>query len=324
MTITINDPLETLTAQQATTLQVKAAAYPFDIRLTIVSNLSSKPLFESQVAAMVDGPHVLAIGVDPQHHFTHVRGSADLGLPNGPEVAAAGNRYFRKGDLVTGIDSIAARANDLRVSAKLVSSQSGDPIIVHQHQTAVVVWWILGATMVLTAVTLVYLWLRNRKRERDLVAQTAAAAEEAAELRGRNLEEGVWHERMRGKAETTSSPPLPVGGPSGQRAPYQAPAPSYTPFPSPSPTPIIVNSPAPNNSGLDMLIGYELGRSESPRVVERETVIVEPDRSGSGSSWSGDSGSSSSTDWGSSSDSSSSSDWGGGSDSGSSGGGGDW
>lgn len=324
MPITINDPLETLSPEQRATLEAKSAAYPFDIHVMVATNLASKPLFESQVAGMVTGPKTLAIGIDPAHHFTFVRGSADLGLPNGPEVASAGNAYFKRGDLVTGIDSIAARSNDLRISARLVTSQTGTPIVVHNHTTSAGVWWMLGGLAAVVIAVTAYVIVRNRRRENRARELELELENERLELQTRNVEEQSWHDRMKDKADNgydvraakriASVPP--------SRAPYIAPGASYTPYPSapPAPAPIIVNN-QPNNSGLDMLIGYELGRSESPRVVEREVVV---ERDSGGSRWDSPSESSSSSSWDSSSDSSSSSDYGGGSDSGSSGGGGDW
>ncbi len=115
--ITIRDSGQTLTAAQVETLTAKAQAYPFDIIVEIQTQYPlSRASFQNQVALRVTpGSRIISIGVDPRQHYTFVHSSAALGVPPGPQVAQAGNAFFKAGNLVDGIDAIAAKANELRV-----------------------------------------------------------------------------------------------------------------------------------------------------------------------------------------------------------------
>jgi hypothetical protein len=341
--ITITDPNSTLTVAQVHELQARAAAYRFDVKLLIDGEATSKMALESTVASMVNGPHTLVIGIAPTHHFTFVKASVDLGLPTGPAVAAAGNQFFRAGDLVNGIDAIAAKAQSLRTASAVIQSQTGVPIVVQQHTTSAGVWWLLGGLALLTVAVAAWIMWRNKRRDEEMAAARVALDLEAAELRSRNLEEREWYDRMAARVQDAPSAVIPL--PSAPRV-------SYAPTLARSVQPVVVSQPTPvvvqnQSNGLDNLLAFELGEMSGrdrgrDRVVEREVVVERDSGSSSSSSWGSDSSSSStsssswsdssssSSSWSdsSSSDSSSSSDWGssssggdwgGGSDSGSSG-----
>jgi uncharacterized membrane protein YgcG len=319
--ITIQDPGSTLSTYQTDALIAKAAAYPFDIHVLIGVGGSSRAAFEREVSSFVaPDSRTVSIGVNPLHHFTFVHSSAALGVPPGPQVAQAGNVFFKSGNLVDGIDAIAAKANQLRVEPvaqrnfvatpdqRVIESQTGVPIVIQENHTAAGVWWGLAAFVLASGLVVGFVVRRARKARQAAREAQEALTIEAAELAALNVEERDWHDAM---ARTKRSAPPRV-------AYSTAPA-----FPAaPTPAPVVVQQ---QNSGLDLLIGYELGRSREPRIVERETIIERAPSppyessssdSSSSSSWSS-SDSSSSSDWSSSSDSSSSSSFDSGSSSGS-------
>lgn len=320
--ITIHDPGQTLTDAQTATLVAKSAAYPFDVFVEIDDRFAlSRASFEHQVALHVTpGSRVVSVGVSPVKHFSFVHSSGSLGVPPGPQVAQAGNAFFRQGNLVDGIDAILAKANELRVEPRdatpyvpgkderVVQSQAGVPIVIHEHHTASGVWWGVSAFVVaVTAVVLYAVW-RARKARLAAEAAEAALATEAAELAARNVEESTWHDQMKANRQPTGSP--------ATRAQFFPPM-GY----APSPTVVV------QNNSNDLLLGYELCRMSEPRVVERQVEYTPapsyepPDTSSSSDYGGGSDDSSSSSSFDSGSDSSSSSDSGGGGDSSS---GSDW
>jgi len=345
--ITISDPGVTLNSTQLEALTAKAVAYPFDIHVEIQTQYAlSRAAFEHQVAGFVTpGSRLLSIGVDPLHHYTFVHSSGSLGVPSGPQVAQAGNAFFKAGNLVDGIDAIAAKANDLRVDPRLmtaapqpgrdvrvIQSQTGVPIVIHEHHTAAGVWWALGGVLALSVAVVAWAVWRARRRERLAAEAQEARDLEAAELRSRNIEEAGWHDEMAAKRRSSLAPEaspassrLPVGRISYETSRYLPSAPPVVV--QPSQPPVIVNQQGGGLSGIDLLLGYELGRdSNRPApIVERE-VVVERDTSSS-STWESTPDptpdTSSSSSWDGSSDSSSSSSFDSGS-SGDSGGGSDW
>jgi uncharacterized membrane protein YgcG len=327
--LTIQDPGNVLSHSQVEALTAKAHAYPFDIHVLIGTGSGSRAAFERDVdQAITPGSRAVSIGVDPTHHFSHVYASASLGLPSGPTVASAGNVFFRHGDLVEGIDAIAAKANDLQVQTRTVTSQTGMPIVIHEHKTAEGVWWALGGLAALVAVVVVWAIWRARRRDAAAAAARADLEMEAAELRSRNIEEQAWHDKLAARRRSepvAGATPLPVEptyaryARAGQAAPSPMPAPSYVPQ---APQPVIINQVPPSSSVLDTMLEVEMirdldrDRYRPAPVIERE-VVVERDTSSSSSLFGSDDSSSSSS-WGSSDDSSSSSsfDSGGGGDSG--------
>lgn len=321
--IDIEDQLHAFDTAQLQHLRDRANAYGIDIKLTVSDGSHSRAQLEQHVASRVTGRKQISIGVDPKHHFTFVRGSRDLGLPSGPEIASAGNSFFRTGDLVGGIDAIAARANSLKSEA--VTSHTGAPIIIHQHTppatTSVSAWWYLGGLGVVVLAVVGYVLWRNAKREREAERLAAELNNAIGDRMLENAERGAvrdFETRLNASAARRAAP---------------APRPSYSPYPYPVPTPapaapVIVNQGGGNDMLTNMLLFDALTdhhHHHDTRVIERERVV---ERDTSSSSWdSGGGDSSSSSSWDSSSDSSSSSDWGGGDSGGgfdSGGGGSDW
>lgn len=307
--ITIKDNINTLTPDQTQTLKVKSLAYPFDIYVMIGSS-GSRAEFQAEVSSMVTGLKVLSIGVDPAHHFTFVRGSADLHLPDGPEVASTGNAFFKRADLVGGIDAIAAKSKELSARTEIVESATGAPIIVHEDPMASGWWWGLGGIGAVIAVVSVWVWLSRRADRKRLEAERERYSGLNAEL---NNELG---DVKIAKAE--------LGDETFERKPY---AKNLTRrwAPPPSSAPLIIQQQPVIVQDDSLLTGMVIGEIMSQPSV---TIIEAPARSyssysppepsSSSSSWS-DSSSSSSYD-----SSSSSSDWSGGGDSGGGGGGSDW
>lgn len=292
--ITIRDNINTLTPHQVQALKDKSNAYPFDVYLTVGAQ-GSKAAFQAEVSSLVTRPAVLSIGVDPAHHFTFVRGSVDLGLPSGPEVASAGNAFFKRADLVGGVDAITAKALELKVATRVTESATGTPIVVHEHTTSSGVWWGLGAVAAVVLGVAVWNWVTVRRRERE---HRRAVLELEAETADRQIEKAERADLARFDRELSAAP-----------RPRPTPA-YYPPPPVPAPAPVVVNS-GNNDLLTGIVIGDMMHRHDTPApapVVVREVV-----RESSPSSWSSDSGSSSSSDWGGGS-----SDWGGG------GGGSDW
>ncbi len=325
--IDIEDQLHTFDDAQLQHLRDRANAYGFDLKVTVADGSHSKAQLEQHVTERVTGRNQVSIGVDPKHHFTFVRGSRDLGLPNGPDVASAGNAFFKRGDLVGGIDAIAARANSLKAT-RVVESQSGVPIVVHEHTTSSGVWWMLGGLAALIIAVVVYLLWRSNKRDAEARRLAAELNNEIGDRQIARAERGDvddFDARLRASSRPlTAAASTPAPAPS-RRQPYSA----YSyPAPAPSQPPVFVNNGGNRDGLMDVLLVDALlhDRHDRERVVEREVVV---EREGSSSSWGStpsDSDSNSSSSWDSGSDSSSSSDWGGGDSGGSdsSGGGSDW
>lgn len=315
--IDVQDQLHTFDEPQLQHLRDRAHAYGFDLKITISDGSHNKGQLEQHVGERLTGRNQISIGVDPKHHYTYVRGSRDLGLPSGPEVASAGNQFFKNGDLVGGIDAIAARANSLKAS-RVVESQTGAPIVVHEHTTSAGVWWLLGGLGATVLAVVVYLLWRSSKRDAEARRLAAELNNEIGDRQIARAERGAaadFDRRLSATLEPISAFPPP-------------PAPTQR---RPAPQPTIVQAPAPvvvNQGGNDLLTNMLILDAVTDRHHHHDTIVhervIERDTS-SGSSWSSsssDSSSSSSWDSGSSS-SSSSSDWGGGGDSGG-GGGSDW
>ena len=344
--IQIVDPGQTLSPAQVDALTAKAHAYPFDVIVEIQTQYAlSRASFENQVALRVTpGSRIVSIGVDPRQHYTFVRSSAALGVPSGRQVAEAGNPFFRQGNLVEGIDAILAKANQLRVEPvaprhfvagpdqRVVQSQAGVPIVIQENHTSAGVWWGVGGFVLVAGAVVAYVVWRTRQARQEARKAQEALTAEAAELAARNVEEQSWHDRMAKQRRAQPEPhevsfaPTPPAytDPPVRRVRQTSPVKRVTRAPAPTPQPSVVVVDGNRNNGLDMLIGYELGKSSAPApapvIIEREVTRPAPSYSyESSSSSSGDSSSSSS--WGGSSDSSSSSDFGGGSDSSS---GSDW
>jgi uncharacterized membrane protein YgcG len=341
--ITIQDPGQTLSPAQRDALTAKAHAYPFDIIVEIQTQYAvSRASFEHQVALKVTpGSRIVSIGVDPRQHYTFVRSSAALGVPPGPQVAQAGNAFFKQGNLVDGIDAIAAKANELRVepvaprpfaagpNQKVIPSQTGLPIVIQENHTSAGVLWGVGAfALVAGAIVAYVVWRTRQARQEARKAQEALTAE-AAELAARNVEEAGWHEAMArnhraGQAAPasirtpkpepkTAARPVPIRTEPAVSKRHARPSSIRTPA---APSVVVVDN--GHSNGLDMLIGYELGRSSAQAAAPAPRPTYEPPASSyESSSSSRSSDSSSSSSWSSSSDSSSSSSY----DSGSSGGG---
>lgn len=340
--ITIQDPGQTLSPAQRDALTAKAHAYPFDIILEIQTQYAvSRASFEHQVALKVTpGSRIVSIGVDPRQHYTFVRSSAALGVPPGPQVAQAGNAFFKRGNLVDGIDAIAAKANELRVEPQapkpfvagpdqtVIPSQTGVPIVIQENHTSAGVWWGLGAFVLVAGAVVAYVVWRTRQARQEARKAQEALTAEAAELAARNVEEAGWHDAMArthraGQAAPasirTKPEPKPAVRPASIRTEptsvkrHARPSPVRAPV-APPPVVVIDNG---RGNGLDVLIGYELGRSSAQASAPAPRPTYEPPApSYESSSSSRSSDSSSSSSWSNSSDSSSSSSY----DSGSSGG----
>jgi hypothetical protein len=322
--IKIHDHLNTLTPDQQKQLVDKSLAYPFDIQVTIGSNGMSKQAFQTEVSSLAK-TNSISIGIDPAHKFTFVRGSRDLGLPSGPELAAAGNAYFRKADLVGGIDSIAARAKDMK-AVRVTESATGAPIVVREEPMATGWWWALGVPWVAVVCILVWVWVRKIRRERAL-------EEEAERLRSirAELNNELGDAKIR-NAETGGVALVPIddfdrrlaeaGRLEAERARRR---PTYS---SQAPEPVYQAPVVVQQTNNDLLTGVLLGSMMNDHhshttITHRSEPAPSASDSGSSSSWGSSSDSSSSSSWSDSSSSSSSSDWGSSSDSGSSSGS-DW
>lgn len=266
--IDIDDELHTFDASQLQQLRDRANAYPFELKVLVSDGSLTKPVFEQHVAARVTGFGQVSIGVDPKHHFTFVRGSKDLGLPSGPDVASAGNPFFRHGDLVGGIDAIAARASSLKAT-RIVQSQTGSPIIVHEHKTSAGVWWLLGGLGVTVVAVVVYLLWRSAKRDAEARRLAAELNNEIGDRQMARAELGAaddFNRRLRSSSRPQAAASIP------------APRPSYSPYPyavaAPAPAPVIINQGGNRDILTDMLlIDAMTDHSRHERVIERERAI---------------------------------------------------
>ena len=305
--VTIQDPGAVLSAEARSDLLTRGGSYGLQVIVRLDSTEPNRNALKAVASSLVTTSSELVIAIDPAHHFTYVKGSADLGLPTDASLAAAGNPFFREHDWAGGVDAIVTRSLAIR-NAPRTQTLSSPGVIQQQASPAsssAAMWWMMGGLVVLVAAVTAYvLWRLRRTRE--------ALELETEELRSRNIEESSWHERFRQRIAGSPPPMRPrVDAPA-----YVAPV---------GPSPVILRD---RSDGLSELMAFELGEMSGRQtrpIVERETVIVEQGSSsswgdgGSSSSWGESSSSSdggSSSSWGGSDDSSSSSsDWGGGSDS---------
>ncbi len=320
--IAIRDNIGTLTAEQRQALTDKALAYPFDIYVTIGAT-GSKGAFQAEVSSLVTKAKVVSIGVDPAHRFTFVRGSKDLGLPDGPELAAAGNAHFKRADIVGGIDSIAAKARELKVSSRIVESATGSPIVVQEKPMASGWWWALGGLGAIVLGVSVGVWLSKRREAAAHRAMMAELNNELGDAKLANAERSAvvpdlneFDRRLAAAAERKPRRPSY----SGQRV-DDAPEPAAIYLGGSYQPPVVVQQ-----SNNDLLTGMLLADALSHNHHHTHTTVTErvvertSGDSGSSSSWGSDSSGSSSS-W---SDSSSSSSWDSGSSSSYDSGGSDW
>lgn len=324
MAVTIKDELGALDASQKQQLQDRFQAYRFDAYVLVGDGTLSKRDFDARVSSYATGEHkTLSIGIDPKHRHTFVRASSDFGLPDGPEVAAAGNGHFKRGDLVGGIDAIAAKAREASAATRVVQGAGGN-IVVHEQKTSAGVWWLLGGVSLAVLIVAGYAWIRARKRDREHRERMAELDLEISDRqlkRLENEEEQDFERRLAGAS--VSRPALGIAaseramtGPQRGRT-WDGRAPAHL---DPFPAPAVHHHHHQQSGGNDLLTGVLIGNAlsdhgHSTREVVHERVVERaPDpEPASSSSW--DSGSSSSS-WdsggSSSSDSGSSSDGGGG------------
>jgi len=326
MAIQVHDEAGLLGPGDLSSLQAATGRWPFEVHVITSTSAPSKAAFEAQVSKAVDGPNVVAIGVDPTHHLTIVHFGKETGVPASQwsSIYSAGNNDFKSSHWASGLIKIADRATNAKRQAETVTIQPDRPGASTDHTGL----WIFGGIVAVACIIGLYYWWKAKKQAEERQRLLDLEMEEAAERNARNREEREWHDKYKNReaAKESSPPPAPRPTP---RPTYSRPASSYMPAPAPAPSTVVVNQ---SGGSGDLMTGYMLGRMDSPRVVEREVIVeevverprhrhyVEPtpsysnsDDSGGGSSSWGSSGSS--NDSGGGSSSSWSSDSGGGSSS---------
>ena len=302
----LQDEVHLLSSSDVSTLKTTASRWPFDTHI-LIANAEAKAILEARAHALVDGPNVVVIAMDPKHHTTVVRVATGTRVKtmDFDSIASAGNPAFRESRWVTGLEAIGARAElSTRTTVGTVAPQP--PIVVREGLS----FWAWGAIIfgVLLLVWLVVKLYRKSQRNNELFQSALDEnREETAALRSDNIRYDRW-------ADPGYTAPAPRQT-SRVRTPTAVYVPGHVSAPAPivtTPSTVVVNQ----SSGSDLMTGMAIGHMMSDshhhhhdrevvheRVIERSpTYTSSPSYDGGGSSSSYDSGGSSSN-WGSSSSS---------------------
>lgn len=265
MGIKIKDEAGLFTAENVKALETAAEAWPFEVRLVTSTTTASKDAFDAVVAKAVDGPNVIAIGIDPTHKTTivHFGKGADVPASQWAAVISAGDGEFKEARWTDGVVKI----GDQAVAARQVTT------VVSQPETSPTLFLLIGAVgaIGLAVGIAIYLGIRNHYRREEAMRR----------LRLDREEETRWwaaHERKHGynKPGQSSMPP-----------------PRYRP-------PTVTNNHGGGSEGV--ALGFIAGHV-SGNVGASSHAVSTPshDAGGSSSSWSSDSGGGSSDSGGGSS-----------------------
>jgi uncharacterized membrane protein YgcG len=116
-TLQIRDESHVLAAGDADRVRSVVGAAPFDARLVFTSDYASKEELGRFVHTILDEPNMVAVGIDPQHHYVEVRFGRGSGVRRAEwgTIESAGNDAFRASRWADGAASIfrdAARSVD--------------------------------------------------------------------------------------------------------------------------------------------------------------------------------------------------------------------
>lgn len=112
-TLQIRDPGDVLPVQEEASLREAARAWPFDARLVVTTELSSRADFDRYVGAQVASPNMVVLGIDPAHHRTsvHFGTGTRIARDRFPAIENSGDGSFRQGQWRRGIEAIFSSAS---------------------------------------------------------------------------------------------------------------------------------------------------------------------------------------------------------------------
>lgn len=221
MTVRIHDEAGVFSA--ADVQRLEGAGLPFDLHVLVSTASSNRGALESRVHGEVDGSNVVAIGVDPSHHWAvvHFGNGTGISPSSWQTVLAAGKQDFHDAKWADGVLKSAGKAAQMKTST--VVAVNGRPEQSHDNTGL----WIFGGVILAVAAVVGYLWWRARRKEREF-------RERAASI-------GSGPYRTAGSA----APDEPVR----TRAGHSAPA---------APSTVVVNH---GGGSSDLLTGYIIGSS---------------------------------------------------------------
>lgn len=246
MTTRVHDEAHLFSSADLERLQ--SISVPFELHVLTSTSSPSRSALETRVHHEVDGPNVVAIGVDPTHHWAivHFGNGTGISPSSWSAVLDAGKADFHDAKWADGILKSAGKASQMKTSATVVANQHNTP---SNGNTGL---WVFGGLVLAVAAVVGYLWWRARRKEREF-------AERAASI-------GAGPYRSPGSA--------PADEPVRARGGYA---------PSAAPSTVVINQGGSN----DLLTGYVIGSSlHQPTVVEREVRHTPSYSSDSSSSYS--------------------------------------
>ena len=127
-TLQIRDPGDVLPVQEEASLREAARAWPFDARLVVTTELSSRADFDRYVGAQVASPNMVVLGIDPAHHRTsvHFGTGTRIARDRFRAIEDSGDGWFRQGQWRGGIEAIFSSASSA-VGSGSPGSLAGDP-----------------------------------------------------------------------------------------------------------------------------------------------------------------------------------------------------
>lgn len=123
----VRDPGDALPALEEANLREAARAWPFDARVIVSSEMSSRADFDRYVGAQVSSANMVVVGVDPAHHFTsvHFGTGTRIARERFSAIENTGDGWFRQGQWRGGIEAILSSASSAVGSGSPGAGTSG-------------------------------------------------------------------------------------------------------------------------------------------------------------------------------------------------------
>lgn len=112
-TLQVRDPGDVLPAQEEASLREVARAWPFDARVVVTTEMSSRAEFDRYVGAQVASANMVVVGVDPSHRMTSVHFGTGTRIARArfSAIENAGDGWFRQGQWRGGVEAILSSAS---------------------------------------------------------------------------------------------------------------------------------------------------------------------------------------------------------------------
>jgi hypothetical protein len=300
--ITIYDRDGALSPKQLAELKEKS--FPFDAVITIWSGADGKRGLENLALSHVKGANTFSLAQRARSAERRVAVHRVDRIPSGREVTDAGNKFFKSGDMVGGIDAIVERASVLsrmrtqRVEnapllpppdapvfkGEVVTVPAAPAVVVQERPLPPALWWSLGIVAALVVAVVGFWSWQRRKAEREDEARRKREAEQEAErvqeleaLRSKNASLDDFDRRLGASTRGGFTRPTAPAQPSVATFRRAVPHRSATPPPAPiAPAPVVVMPDRGSDLLRDVLLVEALTRSgreadeASARRRERE------------------------------------------------------